>query len=155
MGIVYQQVNTNGYVEFGADFLGRQPKPWNSIMNEGLYSKAASEGLAIVAPLWLDNDAIYGEVYYHVYDHNDVYTPSLAAATTAVIEQASRDALQFASLSDFTPTQVIVVTSANQLPRVRYDPLYDSVSTRSLHILSTSAVFCPCILMLKNRVHVF
>lgn len=124
------QVNTNGFIEFGFDYLGRQSQEWANVLDSAAYTKASKEGFAVLAALWVDNDQSAGSsaVYYHLYDSSDAYTPSKAALTSAVMSKASQDAKTYGGYASFTPTQVLVVTWADQLPRVFYDPTKDSVS---------------------------
>ena len=63
------QIYTNGYVTFGLNFESRYPDSLSKYMLS--YHKrqtANKQGFAMLAPLWTDNDARYGDVYYHIYD---------------------------------------------------------------------------------------
>jgi hypothetical protein len=127
-------VNSNGFIEFGYDYLGRQPALWENLLDPNAVSVASQQGLAIIASLWVDQDQELGssKVWYHLYDTNDIYNPSLATITQEVIDRANSDALKYGGFTTFSTTQVIVATWENQLPRVWYDPLHDKVRLQLL-----------------------
>ena len=49
---------------------------------------AKRQGFAMLAPLWTDNDARYGHVYYHIYDITKPGSNSLEQARVQVLNLA-------------------------------------------------------------------
>ena len=106
-------------------FDGRQPKPGFQSMFDSVKKAAArKKGFVMIAPLWTDNDARQGKVFYHIYnlgaDDSDPYT----AAT--VFQRAQTD-LSDISYTDVDVSWVIVITWVDMLPRMWYNPLVDQV----------------------------
>ena len=67
--VFYLQIYTNGYITFGLGFKNRNPKKLQmNIMSAAKLKKIEKRGMALMAPLWTDNDATKGDVYYHIYD---------------------------------------------------------------------------------------
>ena len=65
----FYQIYTNGYVTFGLNYASRYPDRLSKAMlNVAKRRIAGQQGFAMLAPLWTDNDATSGTVYYHVYD---------------------------------------------------------------------------------------
>ena len=63
------QIYTNGYATFGLNFDSRYPGVLNRYMLG--YQKrlqAERQGFAMLAPMWTDNNAQYGDIYYRIYD---------------------------------------------------------------------------------------
>ena len=67
--VVIWQIFTNGYVTFGLDFDSRNPVRLNQeMLSLTKRLKAKTRGITMMAPLWTDNDATQGDVFYHIYD---------------------------------------------------------------------------------------
>ena len=63
------QIYTNGYVTFGLNFESRYPDRLNKyLLSYPKRQAAKKQGFAMLAPMWTDNDARAGDVYYHIYD---------------------------------------------------------------------------------------
>jgi len=63
------QIYSNGYVTFGLNYDNRYPDRFGKEMLS--YAKrgiAQMQGFAMLAPLWTDNDARTGTIYYQIYD---------------------------------------------------------------------------------------
>jgi len=68
-GVSFLQIYTNGYVTFGLNFESRYPDNLNKdLLSYAKRDTAKKQGFAMLAPLWTDNDAQYGDIFYHVYD---------------------------------------------------------------------------------------
>ena len=66
------QIYTNGYVTFGLNFESRYPDRLGTVMlSKDKRKNADKNGFAMLAPMWTDNNALYGDVYYHIYDKMD------------------------------------------------------------------------------------
>ncbi|KAK2152978.1 hypothetical protein NP493_2378g00005 [Ridgeia piscesae] len=75
------KIYTNGYVTFGLDFDGRYPDRLNkNLLAHTKRKNARARGFAMLAPLWTDNDARHGDVYYHIYDLTQPGSTSLEQA---------------------------------------------------------------------------
>ena len=69
LAVVIWQIFTNGYVTFGLDFESRNPVRLNQeMLSLTKRLKAKTRGITMMAPLWTDNDATQGDVFYHIYD---------------------------------------------------------------------------------------
>ena len=68
-GVSFLQIYTNGYVTFGLNFESRYPDNLNKeLLSHAKRELAKKQGFAMLAPLWTDNDAQGGDIFYHVYD---------------------------------------------------------------------------------------
>jgi len=69
LAVVTWQIFTNGYVTFGLEFDSRNPIRLNKeLLSLAKRLKAKKRGMVMMAPLWTDNDATQGDVFYHIYD---------------------------------------------------------------------------------------
>ena len=81
----HYKIYTNGYVTFGLDFDGRYPDRLNkNLLAHTKRKNARARGFAMLAPLWTDNDARHGDVYYHMYDLTQPESTSLEQARVMV-----------------------------------------------------------------------
>ncbi|KAI0221767.1 Dedicator of cytokinesis protein 1 [Lamellibrachia satsuma] len=130
------KIYTNGYVTFGLNFERRFP----DTLSKNLFSytkrqTANKQGFAMLTPLWTDNDARSGAVYYHIYD---LTKPGSTAADQArvkhAVDQARRDVIAHGGVSITDVTWVMVITWSQMLPRMYYWSEYDSPNTFQLII---------------------
>ncbi|KAI0237078.1 Mucin-like protein [Lamellibrachia satsuma] len=95
---------------------------------------ANNQGFAMLAPLWTDNDARYGDVYYHIYD---LTMPGSTATDQArvkhIIDHARDDVIKNGGVSVTDVTWVLVITWSHMIPRMYYSR-YDSPNTFQLVI---------------------
>ena len=84
-GDVSLQIFTNGYITCGLEFDSRNPiKLSLEILSHMKRIKAQKRGIVMLAPFWTDNDATYGDVYYHIYDLNNAGPTSTDLARVQV-----------------------------------------------------------------------
>ena len=84
------QIFTNGYITFGMEFDSRNPVKLSSeMMSDANRSEAKKRRLSMLAPLWTDNDATHGDVYYHIYDLNNAGSTSTDLARVQVCKSYS------------------------------------------------------------------
>jgi len=85
-------------------------------------------GFGMIAPMWADNDANYGHVYYHMYDTTTYGITELERERTShILKLAKKDAIDSGGMSEVDPTWVLVVTWAEMVPRVWYNAWSDQV----------------------------
>ncbi|KAK2190863.1 hypothetical protein NP493_66g06040 [Ridgeia piscesae] len=129
----YMKIFTNGYVTFGLDFNSRNPvKLTPEMLSLSKRLKASARGMAMVAPLWTDNDATQGDVFYHIYDlANAGSTSTDLARVQHAIAHAKDDVLASSGVSVTDVSWVMVVTWSNMMPRM-YLSQYDQPNTFQL-----------------------
>ena len=82
----------------------------------------------MVAPFWVDNDARYGRVFYHIYDATvGDNAESEKARTREMLKMAEKDAIEHGGVSQVDPSWVLVVTWTDMVPRVWYNAYADHV----------------------------
>ncbi|KAK2160812.1 hypothetical protein NP493_1626g00009 [Ridgeia piscesae] len=130
------KIYSNGYVTFGLNFESRYPVRLRTNMLGYMKRKTAQkQGFAMLAPLWTDNNARYGEVYYHIYDLTQPgSTPTDKARVKHAVDHARDDVVENSGVSVTDVTWVIVITWNRMLPRMYYSPWYDSSNTFQLVI---------------------
>ena len=113
----------------GASYESRTSTKFEDMLSASKKEAVAKSGFAMFAPMWTDADALKGDVYYHVYNRatKDVSDDNKARARHATT-MAAEDVKKFGGLSDVDPSLVMVITWANILPRVSYNPTYDKVT---------------------------
>ncbi|KAI0210407.1 Mucin-like protein [Lamellibrachia satsuma] len=128
-------IYTNGYVTFGLNFASRYPHRLNKdILSYAKRQTAKKQGFAMLAPLWTDNDARTGDVYYHIYDLTQPgSTSSDQARVKHAIDHARYDVITSGGLSVTDVTWVMVVTWKDMVPRLYYS-IHDSPNTFQLVI---------------------
>ncbi|KAK2149526.1 hypothetical protein NP493_2972g00000 [Ridgeia piscesae] len=96
---------------------------------------ANKQGFAMLAPLWTDNNARYGQVYYHIYDLTQPgSTPTDKARVKHAIDHARDDVIENGGVSVTDITWVMVITWSGMLPRMYYPSGYESPNTFQLVI---------------------
>ncbi|KAI0231036.1 Mucin-like protein, partial [Lamellibrachia satsuma] len=96
---------------------------------------ANKQGFAMLAPLWTDNDARFGNVYYHIYDITQHTTTSDDQARVKhAINHANDDVIAHGGVSVAGVTWVMVITWGQLIPRMHYRLSYDSPNTFQLVI---------------------
>ncbi|KAK2162840.1 hypothetical protein NP493_1501g01086 [Ridgeia piscesae] len=129
-GLIY----TNGYVTFGLNFESRYPDNLNKdLLSYAKRVTAKKQGFAMLAPLWTDNDAQYGDIFYHVYDLTQPGSTSTDQARVKhAIDHAKQDVLNNGGVSVTDVTWVMVVTWTGMIPRLYYNTLYERPNTFQL-----------------------
>ncbi|KAK2190852.1 hypothetical protein NP493_66g04024 [Ridgeia piscesae] len=134
----YTQVKifTNGYVTFGLDFDSRNPVRLNQeMLSLTKRLKAKTRGITVMAPLWTDNDATQGDVFYHIYDlANAGSTATDLARVQHAIAHAKEDILSSSDVSVTDVSWVMVVTWSKMMPRMYPSDQRDSPNTFQLVI---------------------
>ena len=90
----------------------------------------------MIAPLWTDNDARYGKVFYHIYD-SAMGDQSTAAGT--VFGRAANDMKKYTSHND-DASWVLVITWTDMVPRLWYSPILDKVCAQNVLYVSMRSV---------------
>ena len=78
----------------------------------------------MVAPFWVDNDARYGHVFYHIYDATD---DDNMERTREILKLAEKDAIEHGGVSEVDPSWVLIVTWTDMVPRLWYNAHADHV----------------------------
>ena len=86
---------------------------------------ALGKGFAMIAPLWTDNDARSGDVFYNNYDTSIDNINSDVA--TAVFQRAQSDVRKYSGYTEVSVSWVGIVTWSKMIPRMWYNPLLDKV----------------------------
>ena len=123
------QIYTNGYVTLNNVYDGRWPRRFDMMLSPYKRQQVKKHtGFGMLAPLWGDNDARYGQVYYHIYDTTtDHGTELMRQRTNELLKLAKKDAIEYGGMSEVDPTWVLVVTWDEMLPRVWYNAHSDQV----------------------------
>ncbi|KAK2190867.1 hypothetical protein NP493_66g06051 [Ridgeia piscesae] len=130
------KIFTNGYVTFGLDFDRRNPVRLNQeMLSLTKRLKAKKRGMVMMAPLWTDNDATKGDVYYHIYDLAKAGSTSTDLARVQhAIAHAKKDILSSSGVSVTDVSWVMVVTWSKMMPRMYPSDRHDSPNTFQLVI---------------------
>ncbi|KAI0225835.1 Mucin-like protein [Lamellibrachia satsuma] len=129
------KIYTNGYITFGLEYNNRNPNKLNqNLLSQAKLKTAQKGGIVMMAPLWTDNDAIYGDVYYHIYDLNNAGSTSTDMARVQhAIAHAKDDVLASSGVSVTDVSWVMVITWSQMVPRM-YLSKHDSPNTFQLVI---------------------
>ncbi|KAK2158335.1 hypothetical protein NP493_1807g00024 [Ridgeia piscesae] len=130
------KIYSNGYITFGLNFESRYPDRMDkNMLGYAKRKTAQKQGFAMLAPLWTDNDARYGQVYYHIYDKTQPGPTSKDKARVKhAVDHARDDVIENGGVSVTAVTWVMVITWSHMLPRMYYSPWYDSPNTFQLVI---------------------
>ena len=94
------------------------------MFNQYKRQQVKQTGFAMVAPFWVDNDARYGHVFYHIYDATD---DDNMERTREILKLAEKDAIEHGGVSEVDPSWVLIVTWTDMVPRVWYNANADHV----------------------------
>ncbi|KAK2165544.1 hypothetical protein NP493_1362g01015 [Ridgeia piscesae] len=128
------KIYANGYVTFGLNFESRYPDRLSKyLLVNTKRNIAQKKGFAMLAPLWTDNDARKGKVYYHIYDLTQPgSTLTDKARVKHAVDYAKDDVVENSGVSVTDVTWVMVITWSDMLPRMYYSTEYDLPNTFQL-----------------------